>query len=131
MSTDSSSYDLYVRIQDWFIFATLTLIETYIFVKLKFKLDFSGKLTLLLHFFVSAVRIFNSYFTTAGVWQQCSIAISNTSVWMSIYYFVLELKMIKATLSSENFEDMKLAKQIILKIRRTMLILSLLYILIS
>ena len=50
---------------------------------------------------------------------------------MSLYYFVLELKMIKATLSSENFEDLKLAKHRILNVRLIMFILSLIYILIN
>ena len=50
---------------------------------------------------------------------------------MSLYYFVLELKMIKATLSSENFEDLKLAKHRILNVRLIMFILSLIYIIIN
>jgi hypothetical protein len=109
----------------------LTLLESFVFIKLKLKLDFSGKLTLLLHFFVSAIRIFNTYLTPVGVWQSCSILISNTAVWMSLYYFVLELKMIQTTLSRENFEDFKMAKQRIINIRLTLLIISLIYILIN
>ena len=50
---------------------------------------------------------------------------------MSLYYFVLELKMIKATLSSENFEDLKLAKRRILNVRLIIFILSLIYIIIN
>jgi hypothetical protein len=91
---ESFSLNDYVRISDWFIFATLTLAEAYVFIKLKFNLDFSGKLTLLLHFAVSAIRIFNGYFTTYGIWQTLFIGWSNTLVWMSLYYFVFELKII-------------------------------------
>jgi hypothetical protein len=50
---------------------------------------------------------------------------------MSLYYFVLELKMIQTTLSRENFEDFKLAKQRIINIRLTLFILSLIYILMN
>jgi hypothetical protein len=49
-------------VSDWFIFFSLTIAEAFVFLKLKFQLDFSGKLTLLLHFVVSVIRIFNNYF---------------------------------------------------------------------
>ena len=91
MSADNSSYLTYARISDWFIFCSLTLAEAFVFVKLKFKLDFSGKLTLLLHFLVSGIRIFNSYFEMSGAWQSCTITAANTLVWISLYYFVFEL----------------------------------------
>ena len=91
MSTSENPYAQYTQISDWFIFATLTLIEIFVFVKLKFNLDFSGKLTLILHFIVSGIRIFLSYFQIYDVWQKCTITVANTLVWMSLYYFVFEL----------------------------------------
>jgi len=58
-----SSYLSFTLISDWFILVSLTLLELFVFVKLKFKLDFSGKLTLLMHFAVSLIRVFINYQT--------------------------------------------------------------------
>ena len=96
-------------ISDWFIFATLTVIEAYVFVKLKFNLDFSGKLTLLLHFVVSAIRISYSYFPFNDIWQRCTVTVTNTLVWMSLYYFVFELQMIKITLTATEIAESRVA----------------------
>jgi hypothetical protein len=51
----------YSLISDSFIFVTLTIIDIYVLAKLRFNLDFSGKITLLLHFIVSGIRISYSY----------------------------------------------------------------------
>jgi hypothetical protein len=91
MSTEYTSLDRYILISDWFIFVTMTAFEAYVFVKLKFNLDFSGKLTLLLHFIVSGIRISYSYLPEYGIWQTCTVVASNTLVWISLYYFVFEL----------------------------------------
>ena len=91
MSAEQTSLDYYILISDWFIFVTLTVIEGYVLVKLKFNLEISGKLTLLLHFFISAIRISYSYLPTYEIWQLCTVAVTNNLVWISLYYFVFEL----------------------------------------
>lgn len=58
----------YSLISDSFIFVTLTTIEIYVLAKLRFNLDFSGKLTLLLHFIVSGIRISYSYTDLYSDW---------------------------------------------------------------
>jgi hypothetical protein len=88
---DDNPYAKYTLISDWLIFVTLTLAEIYVFVKLKFNLDFSGKLTLLLHFCVSGIRIYLSYLGVNDVLHSCTGTVANTLVWMSLYYFVFEL----------------------------------------
>jgi hypothetical protein len=124
---DSFSLNDYVKISDWFFFVTLTLAEAYVFLKLKFNLDFSGKLTLLLHFTVSALRIFYGYFTTFGIWQTLFIGWSSTLVGMSLYYFVLELKLIQLTLLSSSFKETHIAKHKILTIRGLIFIFCIVY----
>ena len=54
-------YDYLRPIIDWLVFILLTLIESFVFFKLRFKLDISGMLTLFLHFAVSLIRIINLF----------------------------------------------------------------------
>ena len=42
---------------DWIILLVLSGVELFVLIKLRFKIDFSGMLTLLIHFFVSLIRI--------------------------------------------------------------------------
>ncbi len=49
-----------IKITDISILCLLTIIEAFVFIRLKFKVDFSGIVTLLLHFVVSALRVINS-----------------------------------------------------------------------
>ncbi len=88
---EDNPYAEYTQVSDWFIFATLTLAEIYVFIRLKFNLDFSGKLTLLLHFCVSGIRIFYSSQKIMDLYQKFSIVLSNNLVYLSLYYFVFEL----------------------------------------
>ena len=88
---EENPYSKYTLISDWFIFSTLTLVEIYVFIKLKFNLDFSGKLTLILHFFVSGIRIFLNHQAVNDMWHSITGTVANTLVWMSLYYFVFEL----------------------------------------
>jgi hypothetical protein len=46
-------------VNDLIIFSTLTVVELFILIKTKFKIDFSGMLTLFTHFFVSLMRLLN------------------------------------------------------------------------
>ena len=104
---ENKPYKEYSLISDWFIFAALTLVQVFLFLKLKFNLDFSGKLTLLLHFCVSGIRISYSYSDLYSDWSTCTVAISNTLVQISLFYFVFELYMIKITLVSNLPQEMR------------------------
>ena len=49
-----------IKVSDITILTLITLIEGFVFIRLKFKVDFSGLVTLLFHLVVSALRVVNS-----------------------------------------------------------------------
>ena len=81
-------------ITDWTIFSLLVLIEGYVFLKLRFKLDTSGLLVLLLHFFVSILRILNHYLDFNTPTQISLNLLGTYLIWFSLYYFTLEMMLI-------------------------------------
>ncbi len=76
------------------IFFLILLSEGFVFYKLKFKIDFSGKLTLLLHLLVSILRFLVHWIDDESIiWLflffECRVMVS-----FSLYYFVFEMKLI-------------------------------------
>ena len=51
--------ELVQNITDWAILLLLSVAELYVLLRLKFKIDFSGLLTLFIHFLVSLLRVMN------------------------------------------------------------------------
>ena len=49
------------KVSDWIILVFLTSIVVVVLAKLKFKMDFTGKLTLFLHFIVAVLRLYQDY----------------------------------------------------------------------
>ncbi len=47
---------------DWIMLSVLTVVILYFFIKMKFKIDVSGTLTLIVHLFVSLIRLIGDYF---------------------------------------------------------------------
>lgn len=84
---------------DCFIFACLFIFELFVVIKLRFKIDNSGKLTLLLHLFASLTRIFRSYLLT----YQGLMVVAGITIWISLHYFTFEMYLIKITLTAENY----------------------------
>jgi hypothetical protein len=54
-------YDYFWPISDWIIFVIITFVEGFVFFKLRFRLDISGLLTLILHYVVTILRLINHY----------------------------------------------------------------------
>ncbi len=48
-------------VTDLVILSILSVVELYVLIRLKFKIDFSGLLTLFIHFLVSLLRVMNDY----------------------------------------------------------------------
>lgn len=51
-------------VNDWIIFSALAIIELFVLIKMRFKIDFSGTLTLFVHLFVSLMRLINDNFAS-------------------------------------------------------------------
>ena len=49
-----------IKVSDITILSLMCAIEGFVFIRLKFKVDFSGKVTLIFHIVVSALRVINS-----------------------------------------------------------------------
>ncbi len=86
-------------VPDILIFASLLLVELWVFIKLNFKVDKSGILTLALHLVVSIIRIIRTYLL---INIQALIVVAGVTVWISLYYFIFEMQLIKITLTSDN-----------------------------
>ena len=56
---DKDFYNHVQNTNDWIILSVLTLVELFVLIKLRFKIDFSGMLTLIVHLFVSLLRLIN------------------------------------------------------------------------
>jgi len=78
---------------DWAIFGCILITEAVVFWVLKFKMDKSGIITLLIHLMISIMRVGSSFLGILAV--VCGIL-----VWMSLHYFIFEMWYIKNTLAS-------------------------------
>ena len=72
---------------DIIIFAILLPLELFVLVKLKFKIDKSGLITLLLHLLVSIFRIVRSQFE----YLQVMLVVTAIMIWISLHYFTFEM----------------------------------------
>ena len=48
-------------VSDWIVFSVLAVVELFILIKMRFKIDISGTLTLFFHLFVSLIRLISTY----------------------------------------------------------------------
>lgn len=87
---------------DAILLAILLIVEGFVFYKLKFKIDKSGKVTLLLHLIVSIVRAISS---SLKLDFRMLLFISSNLIWISLHYFTFEMWLIKVTLESESYEE--------------------------
>ena len=85
---------------DCFIFACLFPVELWVFIRLKFKVDNSGILTLLLHLTVSIIRIIRDINDKiVGL-----IVVTGILIYISLHYFTFEMWLIKITLTSDDYK---------------------------
>ena len=111
-SSFGDSFDLFWLISDWSIFVLLTLVESFVFYKLRFKLDFSGILTLLLHFSVSVMRVFKHYLGIGSRVYFILSIICNGLIWYSLYYFTIEMLIIKYLITEQPDSYIKKKRQL-------------------
>jgi hypothetical protein len=69
---------------------------------MRFKIDFSGTLTLFIHLFVSLVRLVGDYAVKDNGAQTIVFLIGVNMIWFSLYYFICELMHIKNSLESPD-----------------------------
>lgn len=86
------------------ILVILLIFELIVFYKLKFKIDRSGILTLLLHILISSIRVYNSSTLESYDSERALISFSSMMVWCSLHYFTFEIWKIKTSLVSESFQ---------------------------
>jgi len=92
----------------------MLLIISYVFVKLKVRVDFSGILTLLLHLIVAVQRLVNHFLFDEGESSLLNTDVQvfgNSLIWISLYYFTFEMMIIKCTLEASSFDECKNAKR--------------------
>ena len=93
------------------IFASMLMIFSFVFVKLKFKMDFSGILTLLLHLIVAVQRLVNDFIFVTEELNNNFQVLGNGLIWISLYYFTFEMMIIKSTLAASSYQELKKAKR--------------------
>ncbi len=90
MAGEGSDLEIVQDVTDWSIFSILTLAELYVLIKLRFKIDFSGLLTLFIHFSVSLLRVMNNIGIKEPL-QYVFLVVGSNLIWYSLYYFTSEL----------------------------------------
>ncbi len=85
---------------DSFIFVSLSLAEVFVFIRLRFRVDKSGILTLMLHLIGSLIRILRS---SLKIKLDALIVVAGITIWISLYYFTFEMKFIKIGLTAEDY----------------------------
>jgi hypothetical protein len=96
---EPSEIDHIAKYTDCFILFCLFPVELWVFIRLRFKVDKSGILTLVLHLIVSIIRILRSYLDKL----QGLMVVATTMIWISLYYFTFEMWLIKNTLTSDDY----------------------------
>ena len=89
-------------VNDWIILTVLAAVELFILIKMRFKIDFSGTLTLFLHLFVSLMRVIGDYVKSNSAVQRVLFLNGALMIWFSLYYFICELMHIKNSLESPD-----------------------------
>jgi len=89
-------------VTDSAIVGILTIVELTLFIKLKFKMDFSGKLTLLLLLAASVIRFLADFEDIGSETFLILITVCTTLIWLSLYYFVFEMLLIKYLIQETN-----------------------------
>ena len=97
-------YDCFWPISDCTVFVILTLVEGFVFYKLRFRLDISGLLTLILHYVVSVLRIINHYQNFNSPVQIFVNLLGSYLIWFSFYYFTIEMKLMQRLFTDQPKE---------------------------
>ena len=95
----SSSFNLLWLILDCISVVVLTLVDGFVLWKLRFKLDFSGKFTLILHYLVVILRLFDHHLNFGREVELITNLIAVNLVSYSLYYFTIEMKLMQIMLT--------------------------------
>jgi CRISPR/Cas system-associated protein Csx1 len=99
---DKEIEDKVKTVSDWIMLSVLTVVELYIFIKMRFKIDISGTLTLIVHLFVSLIRLIGDYAESKIALQRVLFLNGANMIWLSLFYFTCELMHIKNSLESKD-----------------------------
>jgi hypothetical protein len=84
------------------IFVILLSCETFIFIKLRFNVDKSGIITLVLYLLISILRLISS-----AVWELSFgplFLLGVNLAWITLHYFTYEMWIIQTALTSESHQ---------------------------
>ncbi len=94
--------------------ASMVSMLIFVLVKLKFKIDFSGLITIVCKLIVSIQRLVTFYIFTNNeedrIYNNCWQIFGNSLIWFSLYYFTFELFIIKSTLEASSAQELKQIK---------------------
>ncbi len=100
--------------QDWALFAILLLVELFVFVKLKLRIDLLGTLTLITQLIVIIGRLLSSYFDTRSFLWLAFLTYSLNMLLAATYIFILEIVKIQLAkqpgTSQAKFRNLKYFK---------------------
>jgi len=92
----------------------LLLTQLLVFIRLKFRLDYSGTLTLLLQLIVALTRVISMYQVDDSPYYYSFATFAVNLMWISIYYFTMEMVRIQLAkqpgVSPEKFARVKIIK---------------------
>lgn len=99
MSEVRDSFILASKIINPIILGIMISINCFIFYKLKFRIDFSGLVTLILYFIAQVFRVVSVYERYNSDDKYSFLLPCQILVWISLYYFTFEIADIKITIS--------------------------------
>ncbi len=105
--------DTSTLVTDSAILALLIIVELTLFIKVKFKIDFSGKLTLLLLLAASVIRFFADFQDIGSDTFLILITVCTTLIWLSLYYFVYEMLLIKYLIQETDLNQFNKKKHFV------------------
>ena len=86
----------------------IVIVEAALFMRLRFKVDFTGKLTLILHLVVAALRVYGNRLEAeqknqfgTSPFDMLSV-FTQALIWLSLYYFTFEMAYIRLALDSQS-----------------------------
>lgn len=99
------------RIVNPLILAMMTTVYTFLFIKLKLRIEFSGVGTLIMYFLAQILRVVSTFEKYASTSQTILLLPCQLLIWISLYYFTFEILDIKLQLTEVDPIKMKSSKR--------------------
>lgn len=103
-SSPDTPLDLQAFVQ-YSILGMLLPLELFLFIKLRFRIDPSGIVTLLIYLVVATLRVIEQAALTSpfdNLADFILIVFSQILVWFAVYYFTMEMKVVQVDLRGGN-----------------------------